>query len=85
MCYQALGNLAAGDTLWVHKGRVTCAKCYVKTKGKDPSLFQFLISLFDYLFISVHTVVLILDSVCTVLFTIIVFFLLFRSVVSLKT
>ncbi|MCJ8729251.1 hypothetical protein PDJAM_G00103900 [Pangasius djambal] len=34
MCYRALGNLEAGDSLWVHRGRVTCANCYIKTKDQ---------------------------------------------------
>ncbi|KAK3556261.1 hypothetical protein QTP70_007142 [Hemibagrus guttatus] len=34
MCYHALGNLEAGDSLWVHKGRVICANCYIKTKDQ---------------------------------------------------
>ncbi|MCI4375107.1 hypothetical protein PGIGA_G00105330 [Pangasianodon gigas] len=34
MCYRALGNLEAGDSLWVCKGRVTCANCYIKTKDQ---------------------------------------------------
>ncbi|XP_062852852.1 sciellin [Trichomycterus rosablanca] len=31
-CYRSLGNLEAGDTLWVHKGRVTCESCFSKTR-----------------------------------------------------
>ncbi|XP_060778705.1 mucin-2-like [Neoarius graeffei] len=34
MCFHALGNLEAGDSLWVHRGRVTCDNCYIKTKDK---------------------------------------------------
>ncbi|KAG7326721.1 hypothetical protein KOW79_010122 [Hemibagrus wyckioides] len=34
MCYHALGNLEAGDSLWVHRGRVICANCYIKTKDQ---------------------------------------------------
>ncbi|XP_017337964.1 zinc finger protein 185 [Ictalurus punctatus] len=34
ICYHALGNLEAGDSLWVHRGRVTCANCYIKTKDQ---------------------------------------------------
>ncbi|KAF4080013.1 hypothetical protein AMELA_G00165550 [Ameiurus melas] len=33
-CYRSLGNLEAGDSLWVHRGRVTCANCYIKTKDQ---------------------------------------------------